>query len=281
MADGNQGLDIVALSSPPYAVSGGTVLVRVELPRSVLRNDLVITLNGQGVTSAFRPEAGQSSLLGLVTGLTLGKNVLTVKAIGPNNQAYRSAQLILTNYPITGPIFSGPHEEPFYCMTQNFNLPASMQKLGPALDSDCSIATRVDYVYRTTGGVFQPLPSLTSYPSDLAQTTTSQGKTVPYIVRVETGTINRGIYETAVLHDPTTEKAPTPFNPPAAWNQRLVYTLGGGCVGGWYIQGSEPRKWRHPRRLDAATRLWNRRLDAECLRQQLSGPAGGRDGGNG
>jgi hypothetical protein len=57
-------------------------------------------------------------------------------------------------------------------------------------------------------------------------------------VRVETGTINRAIYETAVLHDPTTETTPTPFKPPAAWNHRLVYTLGGGCVGGWYIQGA-------------------------------------------
>jgi len=155
-----------------------------------------------------------------------------------NNRAYRSAQLTLTNYPITGPIFYGLHEEPFYCMTQLFKLPASTQTLGAALDADCSIVTRVDYVYQTTGGVFQPLPSLTSYPADLAQTTTSQGKTVPYIVRVETGTINRGIYETAVLHDPTTQAAPTPFNPPAAWNHRLVYTLGGGCVGGWYIQGA-------------------------------------------
>jgi hypothetical protein len=190
------------------------------------------------VTSAFRPEAGQSSLLGLVTGLTLGKNVLTAKAIGHNNQAYRSAQLVLTNYPITGPIFSGPHEEPFYCMTQLFRLPASTNTLGPPLDADCSITTRVDYVYRSTGGTFKTLPSPTSYPADLAQTTTSEGKTVPYIVRVETGTINRGIYKTAVLHDPTTEKAPTPFNPPAAWNHRLVYTLGGGCVGGWYIQGA-------------------------------------------
>jgi hypothetical protein len=123
-------------------------------------------------------------------------------------------------------------------MTQLFMLPASTQTLGPALDANCSIKTRVDYVYQTTGGVFQPLPSLTSYPADLAQTTTSQGKTVPYIVRVETGTINRGIYQTAVLHDPTTEAAPTPFNPPTAWNHRLVYTLGGGCVGGWYIQGA-------------------------------------------
>ena len=82
MADGNnQDLDIVALSSPPYAVSGGTVLARVELPRKVSSNDLVISLNGQAVTSAFRPEAGHNSLLGLVTGLTLGKNVLTAKAI--------------------------------------------------------------------------------------------------------------------------------------------------------------------------------------------------------
>ena len=35
-----------------------------------------------------------------------------------------------------------------------------------------------------------------------------------------------------------TESVPTPFAPPAAWNRRLVYTLGGGCVGGWYIQGT-------------------------------------------
>ncbi len=237
MADANQDLDIVALSSPPNAVSGGTVLVRIELPRNVPSEDVIVILNSQATTSAFRPEASGHSLVGLVSGLALGKNILITKLIGRDNRAYRSSQLTLTNYPITGPIFSGPHEEPFYCMTQLFKLPASTQALGPALDADCSIATRVDYVYRTTGGVFQPLPSLASYPGDLAQTTTSQGKTVPYIVRVETGTINRGIYETAVLHDPTTEKPPTPFNPPAAWNHRLVYTLGGGCVGGWYIQG--------------------------------------------
>jgi hypothetical protein len=123
-------------------------------------------------------------------------------------------------------------------MTQLFALPASINTLGPALNADCSIATRIDYVYRTTAGQFQPLPDLASYPADLAQTTTTEGKSVPYIVRVETGTINRAIYETAVLHDPTTEAPPTPFKPPAAWNHRLVYTLGGGCVGGWYIQGA-------------------------------------------
>jgi hypothetical protein len=208
------------------------------VPPSVALNDLVILLNGQAVTSAFQPEASGHSLLGLVAGLNLGENNLVATAVAPNNRIYRTAHLTLTNYPITGPIISGPHEEPFYCMTQLFALPASSNTLGQALDTDCSIATRVDYVYRTTAGTFQPLPGLTSYPADLAQTTTSEGKTVPYIVRVETGTINRAIYETAVLHDPTTEAAPTPFKPPASWNHRLVYTLGGGCVGGWYIQGS-------------------------------------------
>ena len=238
MADGNGPINITILSSRPDTVSGGNALVRISVPSSVPFAGLIVLLNSEYVTSAFRPEASGHSLLGLLQGMPLGGNELIAEAIGRNNRVVLSARLTLTNYPITGPIFSGPHEQPFYCMTQLFNLPASTQTLGPALDADCSIATRVDYVYRSTGGTFKPLPSLTSYPADLAQTTTSQGKSVPYIVRVETGTINRGIYETAVLHDPTIENPRTPFNSPAAGNQRLVYTLGGGCVGGWYVQGA-------------------------------------------
>jgi len=238
VAKSGDDIDIITVSTRPDTVSGGNVLVRINASRNVAINNLIVLLNGQNITGAFRPEAGGHSLLGLVEGLSLGENSLVAKAIDANNVTYRSASLSLTNYPITGPILSGPHEEPFYCMTQLFTLPASTNTLGPALDADCSIATRVDYVYRTTAGTFQPLPNLTSYPADLAQTTTTEGKTVPYIVRVETGTINRAIFETAVLHDPTTEAAPTPFKPPAAWNHRLVYTLGGGCVGGWYIQGA-------------------------------------------
>jgi hypothetical protein len=238
LADSNGPINITVLSSRPDTVSGSTALVRISVPNGVPFNNLMVLLNSRNVTSAFRPEASGRSLLGLIEEMPLGRNELMAGAIGPNNRLVLSARLTLTNYPITGPIFSGPHEQPFYCMTQLFKLPASTQTLGPALDADCSTATRVDYVYRTTAGAFAPLPSLTSYPADLAQTTTSEGKTVPYIVRVETGTINRGIYETAVLHDPTREKPPTPFNPPAAWNHRLIYTLGGGCVGGWYIQGS-------------------------------------------
>ncbi len=244
MAKSDGDLKIVTLSTRPDTVSGGDVLVRVDVPRDVDFRNVKVLLNGHSVTGAFRPDATGKSLMGLVTGLQLGENSLV--AVGGNGgskdrgeEDNRTTALTLTNYPIAGPIFSGPHEQPFICMTATFPIPATIsgQTLGPSLDADCSAATRVDYVYRSTAGSFKPLSSPPSYPADLAQTTTSEGKTVPYIVRVETGTINRGIYETAILHDPIAEAAPTPFAPPRAWNHRLVYTLGGGCVGGWYIQG--------------------------------------------
>jgi hypothetical protein len=69
-------------------------------------------------------------------------------------------------------------------------------------------------------------------------TTTTAGVTVPFVVRVETSTVNRGVYQSAVLHNPTTEAAPTPLTPPKGWNQRLIAIEGFGCPGGWYIQGA-------------------------------------------
>ena len=121
-------------------------------------------------------------------------------------------------------MFSGPHEQPFVCETETAGL-------GPPLDADCSIATRVEYQYRTTGGAFAPWPAgATDYPADLARTTTTQGRTVPYIVRMETGTINRAIYEIALLDDPLAHSR-------RGWNRRLIYNFGGGCTGGWYRQG--------------------------------------------
>jgi hypothetical protein len=87
----------------------------------------------------------------------------------------------------------------------------------------------VEYFYKSTAGAFKPLPDYTgteaSPPADLAKTTTSEGRTVPYIVRVESGTINRAIYHIATLE--------------GAWNHRLFYSFGGGC-GTNYNQGRSP-----------------------------------------
>ena len=59
-------LDFITVSTRPDTVSGGDVLVRINVPLGVAINDLVIVLNGQAVTNAFQPEAGSHSLLGNV-----------------------------------------------------------------------------------------------------------------------------------------------------------------------------------------------------------------------
>jgi hypothetical protein len=58
----------------------------------------------------------------------------------------------------------------------------------------------------------------------MATATTSDGVTVPFIVRVERGTLNRGIYDIAVLFDPA--RPWTATAPQAAWNRKIYYSFG-------------------------------------------------------
>ncbi|MEU6721616.1 DUF6351 family protein [Nonomuraea sp. NPDC046802] len=224
------GLAFTVLSSRPQVVSGENALVRLEVPREVRAGDVRVDRDGTEVTSSFRSVDGGRALEGLVTDLRAGRNILTAKARG-----LPPARIVLDDHPVTGPVFAGAHEQPFICDTAAFTT-VTGSKLGPPKDADCSVATRVDHVYRTTAGKFAPLPTDQARPADLAWTTTSAGRRVPYIVRVETGTINRAIYETSMLDDPATP-APDPWHRSDGWNGRLIYTFGGGCPGGWYVQG--------------------------------------------
>lgn len=227
--DPSDGISIRTLSTHADRVSGDDVLVEISL--SGAKGPLVVSRNGSVVTGAFH-QTGPGAWVGLVTGLARGENRLTAEAKGAG-----TASLKLTNYPITGPIVSGPHRQPFICQTATFKLPDG-STLGPALDTDCSARTRVTYVYLPRGGTaFKPMPDTTRLPGDVATTTTISGAQVPYVVRIETSTINRGIDQIAVLHDPTSEQQPTPFVAPKAWNRRLIAVQGFGCPGGWYIQG--------------------------------------------
>ena len=70
--------------------------------------------NGTDVTGAFHREGDH--LVGLVNGLQLGNNELTVTP-NRNSAAPPHARLKLTNYPNTGPMFSGPHQQFFVCNT--------------------------------------------------------------------------------------------------------------------------------------------------------------------
>jgi hypothetical protein len=72
---------------------------------------------------------------------------------------------------------------------------------------------------------FQPYTGKES-PDLVAMTTTTTGLTVPYIVRVERGTMNRGIYDIAVLFDPTRAKPWTALAPQPQWNGKVVYSFG-------------------------------------------------------
>src|SRR5207245_6141662 len=143
---------------------------------------VIVSLNGRVVTSAFR-ETASGTLVGLVTGLSLGDNRLIAEAKGVGTKSLR-----LVNYPITGPIVSGPHgqvgtqKRPFICQTATFTLPDG-SKLGPAKDTNCSADTKITYVYLPQGGTaFKPLPSTTSLPADVAKTTTLTGVQMPYVV---------------------------------------------------------------------------------------------------
>ena len=234
-------LKLAVVSSPSAQfVSGDSALVKISgsvLPIAKLQ----VMLNGQNITSSFARNPADGKFTALISGLQFGKNALIAQVQLPGDTYYAGySALEITNHPRTGPMFSGTQQQPFACQTDSFLLPASKATLGAPLDGDCSIATRVDYVYRNTATKpdFVPLPSLTALPADLATTTTLEGKTVPYIVRIETGTLNRAIYQTSVLHDPTTQVAPSHTASPLHWNGRLVYTFGGGCTGGWYRQGN-------------------------------------------
>src|SRR5262244_2381173 len=164
---------ISTLSGQPDRVSGGNALVEIIVPRRERR--VTIVLNGQDVTDSFRPGERSNSLVGLVSGLALGRNRLTVQG----REHRRSLEL--TNYPIKGPIVSGPQIQPFICQTESFNLPDGTT-LGPPVDADCSAETKVNYVYMSTDGTFRPLADPSKLPADLTQTTTTEGVTVNYIV---------------------------------------------------------------------------------------------------
>lgn len=220
-------LELRTLSTRADLVSGGDVLVEVALPEGLSRDEVRVQLNGADVTERFAPHDGAAgSLRGLVEGLKLGENTLTVKSTSGKPA---EGALTVINHPITGPILSGPHLTPYECRTEQSGL-------GAPLDMNCSAEQRIDYFYRADDDSFKPFDPTEAYPEDLVHTTTNAGKTVPYIVRVDSGTVNRTIYRIAVLDDPTAEGGADEWKPGEGWNRRLVVSFG-GSAGTEYHQG--------------------------------------------
>jgi Tannase-like family of unknown function (DUF6351) len=238
------------LSSPASMVTGGDALVQLTIPRTVPLHKATLRLNGRDVTSTLSLDESARTLTGMVAGMPLGANTLFADSNGRGN-GRPTAELTLVNHPVTGPIFSGPQQQPFVCKTQTqglgfpqvdnqdgigmrlFQTPGNMATPLIGWSKDCTVPTVVDFLYRTTAGQFRALPS-GALPSDVAQTTLLDGRTVPYVVRRERGTINRFIYSIAVLAPPGD---PTAAPDTSFWNQRLIYAFDGGVAIG-HVQGT-------------------------------------------
>lgn len=231
----DRGIMLRAVSTQPWLVTGGDVLVEITLGASVSSTQLSMSLNGSDVSDRFR-ETTTTTLQALLTDIPEGDSTLIVE----QSSLQLSESLTLTNYPQSGPIISGPHEQPYICQSQEFETVAG-ELLNRALDSNCTIPTRVDYVYWSAEDeVFKPLPleAEVTPPADMGLITVMGQVEQPYIVRVETGAVNRAIYEIAMLHNPLNgSRVLDPWNRSSSWNNKLVYTHGGGCRGGWYQQG--------------------------------------------
>lgn len=207
-------LKISVLSSRADMVTGGDALVEVRFPPEVAGGGVTVLAGASDVTGSFEIVDGR--LLGVVEGLALGETVLGASAPGET-----TAELVVTNYPVMGPMISGPHQTPFVCRTEESGM-------GPALDESCSAGTKYEYFYKTIGGQFMPLPDPTQVPADVGKIAPEGSPMMNYIVRVERGTINRGVYQISALYDPAAP-AWTALTPQAQWNEKVLYNFRGGC----------------------------------------------------
>jgi hypothetical protein len=203
-----QELRIEVVSNRADLISAGDALVAIEPPPGVDPGQVSVADDGRDVTDAFATRQN-GRFEGLLTGLDTGRNVITAQAPGA---AEGRAEIV--NHPNAGPVFSGPHVQPWVCQPT-------------AQDEHCNQPPTYEYRYKSAlDGQMKPYDP-EQPPSDVASTTTDEGETVPYVVRVETGYQDRDQYRIAVLFDPRQEWHP--WAPQRQWNHKLLITHGASC----------------------------------------------------
>jgi hypothetical protein len=239
--EAQQQLMIEVLSSSPDRVTGGDVLLGFSSTTNIQPETLSLSVNGQS-RQALVAQVRNGRVEVLIDGLQIGTNELTARLTDSSAEA----SIQLTNYPITGPVFSGPQQYPFVCSSV---LEWGVQPLVdhqeawgfPVLDAagavvgyskDCSVEPFVEYHYMSAEG-YKPMPEDGSRPQDIQTTVLTDGREVDFIVRWERGTINRFLYSIAALAAPG-EIAARPGT--ENWNGRLLFHFEGG-VGVGHFQG--------------------------------------------
>lgn len=243
-------IQIVTASNRADLVSGGDVLVELVLPGGDATG-LAVDVDGRDITSAFKTVGTRPT--GLIDGLAVGSNTITA-----STAAGGTASITVINAARGGPILSGAQVTPYYCATPVPELASGERPAtnasglsAAATDAQCNIPTEYKIYYKSNAAnctlalpdpspavsptattqpdaaalpenpCFKPYDAQAAAPDDMD---TVPGTAQPFIVRVERGTMNRGIYDIATLFDPT---APwTATEPQAQWSGKVLYQFG-------------------------------------------------------
>ena len=211
---------VQVLSNRADLVSGGNALVAIKshrAPRVTLIRDPDGNPTRIDVTERFSHMV-DGKRVGLVKKLANGENLLVVKA------QHMLGTAEITNHPRGGPVFSGPQIKPWVCQEG-------------AKDAKCNQKPVREFFYRPEGQTTYEPYDPQNPQDDVAMTTTDEGETVPFIIRQETGYMDRDQYRIATLYTPGERWKP--WAPQSHWNEKLLITHGFGC-GVSYGAGEAP-----------------------------------------
>jgi Tannase-like family of unknown function (DUF6351) len=199
---------IQVLSVRADLVSGGEALTAIVLPRGTRARSVRVWLDGRIVTKRFarRPNG---RFEGLVKGLKLGKNLLSVVLPGGGG-----AEITITDHRLGGPVFAGPQPTPWTCEAG-------------ATDRKCDKRVQYSWLYLPRGKTALAPYDPNHPPSDVATTTTDAGVTVPFIVREELGYEDRDQYRIEVLYQ--RGKRWAPWAPQRQWDHKVLIMHGFDC----------------------------------------------------
>ena len=217
---------IQVLSNRADLVSGGGALVRVTLPKGVKHSRLKLFVGRRDKTRQLK-RTSRRTRSGYVSGMRVGRNALTARI-----RRGGAARLIVTNHPSGGPVFAGPQIQPWTCTNEGARdrkcnrkptyefkyLPAGAPKSGTGIPGTGSNGSSPFRSYD---------PENPPAESQIARTTTTEGVTVPFIVRLETGYLDRDQYSIAALYDP--KQKWSAVRPQKQFNHRMVLTHGFSC----------------------------------------------------
>jgi hypothetical protein len=256
--------EIVTLSNRADLISGGDALVEVRVPKGVALNRVKVRLNGSDITSSFTPygRALRGLVVGMVPGRNDVSAEIDHRGHGHGGRRENLAITnhpiggpVISGPQVT-PFFCATPTPQGAQLTPPERPASNVSGLStPAIDAQCNIATEYKLYYRSTTpgcvvGLPDPSPNTGNFlavtpplpapplanacfktydptaprPADMASVTTDNGVTVDYIVRVERGTMNRGIFDLAVLFDPS--RPWTGAAPQRQWNGKIAYQFG-------------------------------------------------------